>query len=312
MLWTQQTGWPALLDAARLVDRLGYDTLFADDHLYADAGDPYQPKLEAWTTLTAWAMATERVRLGHWVVANTFRNPGLLAKMATTVDHISGGRVILGIGAAWFELEHRAFGIDFGSSAGERLDWLDESAGMLRALFDGETVTRDGPHYRTQALRISPLPLQPRLPIMIGGGGERKTLRTVARYADIWHYFARPLDDLRRRIAALESHCADVGRDPATIERALTQRRLAIRDDPAAARRAFDAALTHNRTDPATFSPDGAWFGPPELIAEQMLPYLELGFRHLIVELPAPFDQETIERLIGEVKPLLDQAAPAA
>jgi alkanesulfonate monooxygenase SsuD/methylene tetrahydromethanopterin reductase-like flavin-dependent oxidoreductase (luciferase family) len=306
-LWSQATNWAALLEAARLGDRLGYDTLFVDDHLYADAGDPYQTKLEAWTTLAAFAHATERVRLGHYVLANTFRNPGLVVKMATTVDQIAGGRVILGLGAGWFALEHEAFGIDFGSGFGERLDWLDEAAGIMRALLDGQTVTHDGPRYRTRELRINPPPVQARLPILVGGAGERKTLRTVARYADLWHVYSRPVEELRRKVEVLEGHCASAGREPSAIERTLTPRRLLIRDDPAGARRAYEALLAHNRIDTAGPQDADAWFGPPEAIAERLQPYLALGFQHIIADLPAPFDQETIERLIGEVKPLLER-----
>ena len=129
LLWSQAAPWPEMLDAARRVDRLGYDHLWTWDHLYAIFGDPYQPIVEGWTALAAWAMATERTRLGLLVGANTFRNPGLVAKTATTLDHISGGRAILGIGGAWIELEHQAHGIDFGSGFGQRLDWLEESVG---------------------------------------------------------------------------------------------------------------------------------------------------------------------------------------
>ena len=120
-LWSQQTTWQAYLDAAKLVDRLGYDTLWTNDHLISEVGPPDQPKFEAWTTLAAWATATTSSRLGHWVGTNSLRNPALVAKMATTVDHASGGRAILGLGASWFEREHRAFGVDFGRGAGERL-----------------------------------------------------------------------------------------------------------------------------------------------------------------------------------------------
>lgn len=307
-LWSQATSWPELLSAARSIDRLGYDTLFADDHLYADAGDPYQPKLEAWTLLAAWAMATERIRLGHYVVANTFRNPGLVAKMATTVDHISGGRAILGIGAGWFELEHHAFGIDFGASAGERIDWLDEAAGIMRALLAGETVTHDGPHYVTRDLRINPLPVQPRLPILIGGAGERKTLRTVARSADMWHLYTPPIDVLEHKLTVLHRHCAAIGRDPAEIELTITPSMAMIRGDAGEARRAYEELLHHNRMDAGeAFARREPWFGSPEELATRLEPYVRLGFRHIIIDTPAPFDTETIERFITEVKPRLER-----
>ena len=136
LLWSQAAAWSEMVDAAQRVDRLGYDHLWTWDHLYAIFGDPYQDFFEGWSVLAGWAPQTERTRLGLLVGANTFRNPGLVAKTATTLDHISGGRAILGIGGAWFELEHDAHGIDFGSGFGQRLDWLDESVGAMRTLLD--------------------------------------------------------------------------------------------------------------------------------------------------------------------------------
>ncbi len=157
LLWSQAGTWPEMLDAAKRVDRLGYDHLWTWDHLYAIFGDPYQPIVEGWTALAGWAMATERTRLGLLVGANTFRNPGLTAKTAATLDHISGGRAILGIGGAWMELEHQAHGIDFGTGFGQRLDWMDESVGAMRTLLDGGTVTSaPGGHYAFDGLRHQP------------------------------------------------------------------------------------------------------------------------------------------------------------
>lgn len=306
----QQTPWPPLLEAARLVDRLGYDTLWTSDHLLADTGNPDQPIFEAWTTLAAWSTATSRAGLGHWVVANTLRNPGLLAKMAVTLDHASNGRAILGIGGGWFPREHEAFGIDFGASLGERLDWLDESVGIIRALLAGETVTHDGPHYHTRELKLNPLPLQTRLPIYIGGQGERKTLRTVAKYADMWGAGSGSVDVLRRLDEVLEGHAEAVGRNSSTIERCI-DKNIVIRDEPREARRVYEERL-YNNQQVSNYSDVEEhlgryrpWFGPPERIAERLRPYLELGFRHVIVSGFSPYDLETIERLTGEVKPLL-------
>ena len=149
LLWNQATDWPSYLDAVRKVDRLGYSHLWAWDHLYAIFGDPYQPIYEGWSSLAASAMATEQTRLGLLVGANTFRNPGLVAKLASTLDHISGGRAILGLGGAWMEPEHTAHGIEFGTGFGQRLDWLDEAVGACRDLLDGKSVTSaPGGHYQ--------------------------------------------------------------------------------------------------------------------------------------------------------------------
>jgi alkanesulfonate monooxygenase SsuD/methylene tetrahydromethanopterin reductase-like flavin-dependent oxidoreductase (luciferase family) len=152
------------------------------------------------------------------VGANTFRNPGVVAHILTTLDHASGGRVIAGLGAAWFEPEHRAFGLDFGSGIADRLAWLEESVAALRSLFDGHAVSSaPGSHYRFRDLRLLPSPLQGRIPLLIGGSGERVTLRIVARYADAWNTMG-PTDLLTRRLDVLRRHCDDVGRDPAEIE----------------------------------------------------------------------------------------------
>src|SRR5687767_15526390 len=193
LLWSQASEWPELEASARRVDQLGYDSLWTWDHLYAIFGDPYQPIFEGWMSLAAWAKVTSRVRLGLLVGANTFRNPGLVAKLAGTLDHLSDGRAILGIGGAWFELEHTAHGIEFGSGFGQRLDWLDEAVGAMRAVLDGKSATSEpGAHYAFNDLRHDPLPVQKRLPIMIGGSGEKKTLRTVAKYADMWNAMGTP------------------------------------------------------------------------------------------------------------------------
>ena len=306
LLWSQVASWPAMLDAAKRIDRLGYDHLWTWDHLYAIFGDPYQPIFEGWTSLAAWAMATERIRLGLLVGANTFRNPGLVAKTATTLDHISGGRAILGIGGAWMEPEHRAHGIDFGSGFGQRLDWLDESVGVMRRVLDGDSVTSEpGGRYAFDDLRHQPPTVQGHLPIMIGGSGEKKTLRTVAKYADMWNAMGT-VELMAHKIEVLGEHCAAVGRDPSEIEFTLGVK-VTIRDSKAAAERVWTEAMTANRTPLTDLEDDDTfWNGTSEEIADRLRPYVELGFRTVISEQPAPYDVETLERFIGEVKPLVD------
>jgi len=305
-LWSQAATWQDLLAAARRVDALAYESLWTWDHLYAIFGDPYQPIFEGWGALNAWAMATEHVRLGLMVGANTFRNPGLVAKQAATLDHVSGGRAILGIGGAWMEPEHTAHGIPFGASAGERLNWLDESVGAIRALLDGEMVTSPvGGHYAFKELRHAPPPVQPHLPILIGGNGRTKTLRTIAKFADMWNGFGTPAE-VRELDGVLRAHCVDVGRDERKVERTINLW-MSIRNTEAAAREAWAGWMAHNRTPvEATLEPSRPLFGPPELIAARLREYVEAGFSTAIVEVPAPYDVETLERLIGEVKPLVD------
>ena len=303
--WSQATDWPAYADIAVRAEALGYDSLWSWDHLYAIFGDPYQPIFEAYTTLAAWAAMTERIKIGLMVGAITFRNPGLVAKSIVTVDHISNGRAMCGLGGAWFELEHTAHGIDFGSSVGQRLDWMDEAAGILRAIFDGETVTHDGPRYHAEALVHHPRPVQAHVPIVIGGEGERKTLRSVAKYADIWNG-AGTVELLTHKGDVLRRHCEEVGRDPAAILWTANCK-IFIRDTEAEARRVFEDLMAANRTPMDYVADDPTfWMGTPEQIAETMLAYRAIGFDGFINEAPAPYDMESIERLVGEVKPMVE------
>lgn len=306
LLWSQVGTWPEMLDAARRVDRLGYDHLWTWDHLHAIMGGPLQPVFEGYVALGAWAVATERTKLGLLVGANTFRNPGIVTKAITTLDHASNGRAILGIGGAWFEYEHVAHGIEFGSGFGQRLDWLDEATGAMRTLLDGGVVTSPpGGRYAFRALEQHPLPIQPHVPIMIGGGGEKKTLRTVAKFADHWNVAAPPAV-LARKSEILAEHCAAVGRDPASIARSTTSW-IVIRDSRADAERAWAEAMARNDGGPRDDNAYRIFLGPPALVAEKLLENVAVGFESTIVELPAPYDAETIERLIGEVKPLVDR-----
>jgi F420-dependent oxidoreductase-like protein len=295
LLWPQTDGWPVLRDAALRADKAGLDSLWTWDHLMAIVGSWEQPILEGWTTLAALAALTERPTLGLMVSANTFRNPGLTAKLATTLDHLSGGRAVLGIGGAWFEREHDAYGIEaWGSGFGERLDRLDESVMLLRRLLDGERIAdHAGRFYRMHEALVEPRPAQTRLPILIGGSGPKKTLRTTARYADAWNT-GGTVDQLRRKDATLRERCAEVGRNPDEIERT-TSVWMAIRDDPAEARRVLAANAAANGDSLA--DDDLAYVGPPEKIADELRPIVELGFRHVIVDAMAPYDVETLERL---------------
>jgi len=301
-LWVQQTSWPDLRDAAGAAEAAGWDGVWVWDHLLAIFGPWEQPIFEGWTTLGALAALTSRVRLGLMVGANTLRNPGLTAKLATTLDHISGGRAVLGIGGAWFEREHEAFGIDFGSGFGERLDRLDEAVMLVRRLLDGERIAHhEGRFYRMRDALVEPRPVQERLPILIGGSGPKKTLRTTARYADAWNTNGE-LDKVRSDVATLVAHCADVGRDPRAIERTVSFPIL-IRDRPADAEAAWADRMRINGTPDAGKVP--TLLGPPRLVADAIRPFRdELGFEHVIVRLPAPHDRETLAR-VGEVRDLL-------
>ncbi len=294
--WIQRTDWPSLREAFVAAEQAGADSLWVDDHLLSDEGDPDDGKLEGWASLAALAAATSRAQIGLLVAANTFRNPGLTAKLATTVDQISGGRSVLGLGGGWFGREHEAFGIDFGSGFGERLDRLEEAVGIIRRLLDGERFSHGGRFYSFRDALCEPRPLQERLPILIGGSGPRKTLPMVARHADLWNAYGTP-ETLAASDAILVEHCEAVGRDQATIERTFTMNAVA-RDSQAEAQSVWDSYLATHRPD--------AWesriaLGRPREIAATLAEYAAVGFRHPIFVFRSPWDLETIGRL-GEIR----------
>jgi F420-dependent oxidoreductase-like protein len=300
-LWSQQTDWPRFRDAGLAAESAGWDSIWTWDHLLAIFGPWEQPVFEGWSVLAGLGAVTSRVRLGLMVGANTMRNPGLTAKLATTLDHISNGRAVLGIGGAWFDREHDAYGIDFGAGFGERLDRLDESVMLLRRLLDGERFSHEGRFYTFHDALCAPRPVQARLPILVGGSGPRKTLRIVASRADAWNT-AGTLDEVRGKVDILAEHCVDVGRDIATIEKTLSYP-IVIRDDREEAERVYRSLLEHNGTDDMGGSI--AILGAPTEVADTLRPYLELGFETFIVRMPAPYDRETIDRM-AEVRALLD------
>ena len=301
--WNQYTDWADLREAGIRADRLGFDSLWTWDHLYPIVGDHEGPIFEGWLALAAWAEATERATVGLMVGANTFRNPAVVAKMATTLDHISSGRAVLGIGGAWFETEHRGLGIEFGGSPGERLRWLDEAVQIMRGMLHGERPSGSQFYAAEEALNLPP-PVQAHLPILIGGGGERRTLRTVAKYADACNLGG----GVRERQAQ--------GRDPAAALRGGRPRRVGDRahrrcrhghhprhprGGAASVRRHVGA---HRNAEPWSDQP----VGTADDVFERLRPFGEIGFRHLIVGFPSPHDSETMERLITDVKPRLAEA----
>ena len=297
--WINRTSWADLRDACLAAEAAGWDSIWIDDHLLSDEGPSTDAKLEGWATLAALASLTTRVRLGLLVGANTFRNPGLTAKLATTIDHLSAGRSVLGLGGGWFEREHDAFGIDFGSGFGERLDRLDEAVGLIRRLLDGERLSHEGRFHVMHDALVTPPPVQQRLPILIGGSGPTKTLRTTARYADMWNGFGPP-DRIAEVSDTLRQRCDEIGRPFDAIERTVTTH-IVIRDTAAAAQDAWDEmAQRHGIVGRIGAAGTGRGLtvgGPPADIDAYLDGYRDIGVGEVVVVFRAPFDVETIRRL---------------
>ena len=304
LVWPQYTDWQSLRETGELVDRAGYDSLWTWDHLYPIVGDPEGPMFEGYLTLAGWAEHTENVRLGLMVGANTFRNPALVVKMITTLDHMSDGRMNLGIGGAWFETEHTAFGIEFGSGFGERLDWFDEAVELMRAMLPGGPASARGRFYRGEGRAEQPA-ARP------GAPADHDRRQRRAEDAAHGRQVRRRLEHRRRPRAGQAQ-----GRGAPPLVRRGRPRR--VRDRADGAGRHADHPR-HGRGGPEGRGGVGGaehgcrdWRnsvdlqGPPELVAERWAPYLDLGFDHVYVDCPAPFDHETLERLATEVKPMLE------
>lgn len=260
-----------LVEQARAAEAAGFSLVTVMDHLYQipGVGPVTDPMLEAWSTLAALARETQHVRLGTLVTGVTYRNPALLAKTATTLDVISGGRAILGLGAAWNEEEHIGYGFAF-PPVRERMDRLDEALTLIRAMFTEERPSFEGAHYRIDHALTVPRPIQVGGPrVLVGGGGEQRTLRIAAKHADLTHWFPLGLDALRHKNELLEGYCEEIGRDPSTIERTMATPVVVAGTEAEA--RAFIERL------PAERRPHmGA--GTPEQMAEALRPYLDAGF----------------------------------
>ena len=217
-LWPSPTlTFNEVVDLARHAEATGWDGLWYADHFMPNAPDTSAPWPEAWTTLTGVGALVPRLRLGTLVTGNTSRNPAVLAKMAATLDHMTGGRVVLGLGSGWQENEHQQYGIPF-YTVRERLERLDEACAVIKALFSESKASFDGRFYQLEDASLEPKPVQQPLPLLIGGGGEKRTLRITARHADAWNVWG-DVEILRHKMEILDRHCADLGRDPKAIRR---------------------------------------------------------------------------------------------
>ena len=257
----------------RVADDAGFDHLWDFDHFHPIGGRPLDGEIfDGWSLLAAMAEATKRVRIGNMVTGNTYRHPAVLAKIATTVDHLSGGRLEFGIGGAWAEVEHEMLGIEF-PSVGTRLRRLNEACVLIKKLWTEEKADFEGKHYRLQGALHEPKPIQkPYPPIWIGGGGEQKTLRIVAEHADVWNMAGGDLDTANHKVEVLHRHCADVGRDPAEI-RLSVQLRF-DESDPDAVLRSAESFLEAGFTELIVIVGGDEPRAASEAVARDVLPRL--------------------------------------
>lgn len=282
-----------VVELACAAEGSGFALVTVMDHFYQikGVGPETDPMLEAYTTLGALAARTSRVKLGTLVTGVTYRNPAVLAKQITTLDVISHGRALLGIGAAWNEDEHRGYGVDF-PPIRERMDRLEDAVTIARLMFTEDRPTFEGRYSRIDRALNSPRPIQPGGPkILIGGGGEQRTLRIAARHADLTHWFAASLDQLRHKTEVLERYCEGIGRDPSTIERTIGSPFLLVEHE-----RDAEAAL-------ARLSPERratAHVATPAQAAEGLRPYVEAGFSGFTFGNTALPDEASIQ-LAGEL-----------
>ena len=302
-LFTGTTGiaWPQLQSLWQHIEATGWDAACVTDHFMPNTRDPVDDTLECWTALSGLALSTQRMRIGTLVVGNTYRHPAVVAKMAATVDIMSGGRLICGIGAAWQRNEHTAYGIPF-ATVGERLSRLEEACQVLLGLWTQPRTTLSGKYYQLTAAPLFPKPLQqPHPELLIGGGGEQRTLRIAAKYADHWNTWGGP-ETLRHKGEVLDKHCAAVGRDPVQITRSANMP-MAITEDPAASER-LARGLVQRFGFTEARARDTVLAGSITQIQEKLGRLQATGVEQLFIPtfLP-PWNLDQLDRFMTEVAP---------
>jgi len=287
-----------VLHRALRCEELGIGSLWLYDHLYGP-GMPDVSSLEAWTLAAALLSRTERLRVGHMVLCNQFRHPTVLAKMATTLDQVSAGRLQLGIGSGSIEDEHRRAGLDWGTFA-ERSERLAETLEMLSQAFANHVIDFAGRHYTVRQMPIIPGPVQrPRPPITVGGAGEKYTLPLVARYADVWNVPTYALGELERKLSVLRRLCDDIGRDPDTVVLSV-EAVMALAPDDASLPRVGQIA-ERRFGGPGFGLQDGGLIGTPQIIVDRLKELQSLGFRQVVLFTHDRASDETLELLASTV-----------
>jgi F420-dependent oxidoreductase-like protein len=293
----QERLFDEVVKLARSAEAAGFDLITVMDHFYqiGGVGKEEEPMLEAYTTLGALARETSRVRLATLVTGVTYRNPALVAKMISTLDVISGGRAVCGIGAAWNDSEHAGYGFDF-PPIKERLDRLEEALQVIRLMFTEERPSFSGRFYRIDRALNSPRPLQPGGPkILVGGGGEKRTLRLVARYADYSHFFAG-MEEMKRKFEILDRYCEEEGRDPASVTRTVHSPVVLVENE-GQAKSVMERMPPERRVMYQAATPDQA--------AEILRQYVDAGVQGFVFNNPTlrtPGEFELVHRLIETVR----------
>jgi F420-dependent oxidoreductase-like protein len=301
----QNTTYDDYLALWQKAEELGFDWASVFDHFMPIQSDPAGPCFEGLALLSALAAQTRRVRCGILVVGNTYRHPAVVANIAATIDHVSRGRLELGMGAAWYELEHRQYGILF-PSTGRRIRMLGEAVKVIKALWTQERATFHGRYYTISEAFCEPKPLQrPHIPLWVGGQGEKLTLRVVAESADGWNTFMMPMEAYRRKLDALASHCRDVGRDPEDIRKSLVFWAV-LRPTEREAREEAERVVSATGNSVQALG-DRLIVGTPEQCAERLLPYVRVGVGDFLISTRAPADWQTLELLAREVAPTVKQ-----
>jgi F420-dependent oxidoreductase-like protein len=302
--------WERWRHLIEYVEALGFESLWRSDHFFSLMGQSDRDALETWASLVEVAGRSRRLRFGPLVCSMTFRHPALLARMAAAVDSLSGGRLVLGVGAGWNVPEHEAFGIPF-PSLKQRMDDLEDGIEVIKALFTGEKVSYSGRRFSLKDAQMRPAPAQrPHPPLLVGGGGEKRTLRIVARHADEWNAVALTPDAYRAKSAVLAQHCAAVGRDPATIRRSMMCAFIIGRDGAELRRRVegLQRVLTPMSTQPADAVPEAmrqrGWLvGTPEEVVGQLKSLAEAGVERVMLQHHNQTDDAVLELIAQEIVP---------
>ena len=304
----QHTTFDEYLALWRLAEDVGLDWASVFDHFLPIQSDPTGPCFEGFTLLAAMAAHTQRLRCGIIVTGVTYRNPAVLANMATTIDHVSGGRLEMGLGAAWYQDEHEQYDVSF-PRIGVRMDMLDDACRIVRALWTQERATVEGTHFSVRDALSEPKPVQDPLPLWIGGSGEKRTLRIVAEHADGWNTFFGDPAEYQHKLDVLARHCADVGRDPADIRKQVVLRAIlgeteAEAHDSARARAEAAGLAVEQMVE-------GMIVGTPEQCAAALAEHRRMGVGDFLVLARPPADERTIELFAREVAPAMRAAVDA-